>query len=395
VKNESKRFIDKHGGLVSKNIKEYFSRWGGGAKVERTFSIRIINFEFLWINQSIVHKKTPLYTMANSKLSSIENRKVERKTLKARARALLRTPSSYYPVSENKKKSRAVMQELQDSVSVSRGFDFKYFTPSTLLTSNWAIESTQHAKQQLGYSNMVLVAVVTLALVAFCIRAAIFCRKFTTGVSIEKQVTVKTLHDAYGSGAKNMASQVEEKQSLEKELKSTAIGKEEHHGHNVLDMPSQISSSEEAKGDGLPPQLIFEVARSAIETTKDFSSAESTTASTVFTISTAGETKDDDNCSIDTETEVDSAKMASFCTSPLKVQEFERNLTEESNPAMTNTSAASSDKGSMLKKTPYIPIEDAEESAVLGKDAQALIGVAMKVAVAVVAVNVLVLTRRR
>jgi hypothetical protein len=197
-----------------------------------------------------------------------------------------------------------------------------------------------------------------------------------------------------------MAVKGEQKQLLENELNATTVCKEEQHGRNVLEMPSQVSTGEE-KVEESDPQRIFEIARSTLETTIKSEMGDcpwspgSTTASTVFTISTAGETKDDDNCSIDTETEVDSAKMASFCTSPLKVQEFERNLTEESNPAMTNTSAASSDKGSMLKKTPYIPIEDAEESAVLGKDAQALIGVAMKVAVAVVAVNVLVLTRRR
>jgi hypothetical protein len=162
-----------------------------------------------------------------------------------------------------------------------------------------------------------------------------------------------------------------------KELENTAKGEEEKHGNNVLDMPPQVSSSEEKCG-GVPQQLIFRVARSAIETNKHFSSAESTTASTVFSVSTAGETKDDDNCSIDTETTGDSANMAS---SPVKVQEFERNLTEESEPAIT--------------KTLDIPIEDVAESAVLGKDAQAFIGVAMKVAVAVVAVNVLVLTRRR
>jgi hypothetical protein len=342
--------------------------------------------------------------MANSKLSSIEGRKVERKTLKERAGALLLTPSSYYPASDNKKKTRAValreasdempvrrnfsfMQELQESVSIK--FDLKDSSPKTLLTSKWAIEYAQHIKQQqTEYSNMVLVAVVTLVLVACCIRAAIFCRKFATGVSIGKQVTVKTLH------AKNMASQGEEKESLEKELNSTARGKEEQHGHNVLDMPPQVSSSEE-KGDDLPPQLIFEVARSAVETTKEFSSAESTTASTVFTISTAGETKDDDNCSIDTETAGESAKMTSLCNSPLRAQEFERNLTEEPEPAMTNISAASFNKCSMVKKTLDVPIDDVEESAVVGKDTQALIGVAMKVAVAVVAVNVLVFTRRR
>lgn len=99
--------------------------------------------------------------------------------------------------------------------------------------------------------------------------------------------------------------------------------------------------------------------------------------------------------SVDTETVGDSANMTTFCATPLQVQEFERNLSEEPEPAMTNTSAASSDKRSILKKTLDVPIEDVEESAVVDKDAQALIGVAMKVAVAVVAVNVMVLTRRR
>jgi hypothetical protein len=99
--------------------------------------------------------------------------------------------------------------------------------------------------------------------------------------------------------------------------------------------------------------------------------------------------------SVDTETVGDSANMTTFCATPLQVQEFERNLSEEPEPAMTNTSAASSDKRSILKKTLDVPIEDVEESAVVDKDAQALIGVAMKVAVAVVAVNMIFLTRRR
>jgi hypothetical protein len=349
--------------------------------------------------------------MANSNLSSIEGRKVERKTLKERARVLLRTPSSFYPVSDSKKKTRAVialreasdeipvhrnfsfMEELQESVSIE--FDLKDSTPGTLLKSTQAIESAQHVKQLPDYNSIVMVVVVTLALVACCMRSAIFCRKFTTQVSIGKQVTVKTLQDTHDSGARNTASEGEEKHSLEEELKNTARGKEEQHGLNVLDTPSHISSTEE-KGEDLPPQLIFEVARSAIDTIRQFSSAESTTASTVFSLSTAGETKDDDNCSIDTETAGDSAKMASLCTSPIKVQEFERNLTDESNPTTTNISTASFDKKrSMLKETPDVPIEDVKESAVLGKDAQAIFGVAMKVAMAVVAVNVLVLTRRR
>jgi hypothetical protein len=328
-----------------------------------------------------------------AKSSSIEDRKVERKTLKQRARALLLSPSSYYYLaSDNNNKTKAVasraasfempvhrkvgfMQELQESVStkVSTEFDLKNSTPSTLLTSNWAMEGAQHVKKHPDDINMVVLTMVTLALFACC-------RKFMTRVSIEKHdfddETIKALHNAHDSSANNMASKGEQKQSLKNEPNSTA------------DIPSQVSTGEE-KIEDLPPQLIFEVATSAIETTKrDCSSAGSTTASTVFTLSTA-EAKDDDNCSIDTETAGDSAKIA-------EVQEFERNLVEEPNLGMTNISAASLDKkGSTLKKKLDIPTKNVEESAVLGKDAQAIMGVAMKVAAAVVAVNVLVLARRR
>jgi hypothetical protein len=371
----------------------------------------------LEISQS--YRKKDIYqqsTMANRNFSPIEDRKVERKTLKQRARALLLTPSSYYPAPDNNKKTKAVasraasdemavqrkvsfMQELQESVSTE--FNLKVSTP-TPMTPNWAINATQHAKQHPDDSNTVLVAVLTLALLACCIvRAAACCLKFKSRVSVVKQdfddETNKTFQNAYDhyGVANNMASKCEQKQSFENELRATVGDEEEQNGHNVLDLPSEVSTGVE-KVEDLPPQLIFEVATSGIETSKHSSSAGSTTGSTVFTISTAGETKDDDNCSIDTETAGDSAKMASFCSSPLKAQEFERNLTDEATPAMTNISAASfNKKGSMSKKTLDTPIEDVEESAVLGKDVQALFGVAMKVAVAVVAVNVLVLTRRR
>jgi hypothetical protein len=341
--------------------------------------------------------------MANSNSSSIEDRKVERKTLKQRARALFRSPSSYYMASENKQKMRAVaraaadempghrkvgfIQELQERVSTE--FALKDST-LTFLTSNWAIDATQQVQQQLDDINMVLVAVLTLALVACCLRAATYCRKFTTRVSTGKQdfdETIKTLHNAHDSGTYNTAFKGEKKQSLENELNATTVAKEEQQGHNVLEMPSQVSTGEE-KLEDLDPQRIFEVARSAIEKTKqsqmgDCPSPGSTTASTIFTISTDGKRKDDDDYSIDSETTGDSAKIALFCTSPLEVQEFKRNLLEEPEPAVANIGAAG------------IPTEDVEESAVLGKDAQAVMVVAMKLAAAFVAVNVFVLARRR
>jgi hypothetical protein len=60
------------------------------------------------------------------------------------------------------------MQELQKSVSIE--FDLQdSTTPSTLLTSNWAIESAQHVTQQPDDSNMVLVAALQLAMVAYCL----------------------------------------------------------------------------------------------------------------------------------------------------------------------------------------------------------------------------------
>jgi hypothetical protein len=353
--------------------------------------------------------------MTISNLSSVQDRNVERKTLKEQAGALLRSPSSYYKASEDNKKMRAVaitreaadempvhskigfMQELQASVSLE--FDLKDSTP-TPMTSNWAINATQQAKQQPDDSNMVLVVGVTLVLFVFCIKA--FCRKFTAQVKIGKQdfdETNKTFDSAHDSTTKNTAFKGERKQSLEDELKMTAVATEEEHGHNVREMPLLLSTSDEKVEDS-NPQLIFEVASSAIETTeiaqlKDCPSPGSTVASTVFSID--GGTKDDDDYSIGTETTVgDSVKMDLFCTSPLKDQEFEQQLIEEPEPTVTSISSDSSiKKRSMLKKTLDIPT-DLEESALLIKDAKAVMGVGMKLAAAVVAVNVLtVLTRRR
>jgi hypothetical protein len=313
--------------------------------------------------------------------------------------------------SDNKKKIRAVatireaadempvhrkigfMQELQESVSME--FDLKDSTPIPL-TSTWAINATEHAKQQPIESNMVLVVVVTLVLVVCCISAVTYCRNFMTQVTIGKQdfsETNKTLDNAH------VIFESEQKESLEDELKTTAIAKEEEHGPNVREMPLQVLTSEENVEDS-KTQQIFEVSSSAIETTQkaqviDFPSPGSTVASTVF--STDGEAKDDDDYSIGTETTVgDSVKMDVFCTSPLKDHEFEQSLIEEPEPDVTVISSANSNKKrSMLKKTLDIPT-DFEESALLIKDAKAVMGVAMKLTAAVIAVNVLtVLTRRR
>jgi hypothetical protein len=350
--------------------------------------------------------------MANGNFTPIEDRKVERKTLKQRVRSLLITPSSYYPVPDNNKKAKVValrassdvvgvrrkvsfMEELHESVSID--FDLKVSNP-ILMNQNLAIDATHHARQQPYASNTALVAVATLTLLVCFIRSATFCRKYMSPVSISKHDFDNESNDvpnakAHDSGANSLASNGDPNEhSFETEFSATDRGEEEQHDHDVLDMPLEVSTGVE----DLPPQLIFEVARSGIETSKHSSSAGSTTGSTVFTLSTAGETKDDDNCSIDTETAGDSSKAETFCASPLRPGKFERNLSGEPTPAMTNISAASFEKEeSMLKKTVVIPIEDIEESAVLGKDVQAFFGVAMKVTVAVVAVNVLVLTRRR
>lgn len=353
--------------------------------------------------------------MTNSNESSIEDRKVERKTLKQRARALFRSPSSYYPASHNKKKTKSdakemavhrkmsFMQELQESASIE--LDLKDSTPLTPLTSNWAIKVAQHAEQQPYDSSMVQVAVLTLVLVVFLIRAATYHRQQNKSRDSKGKrdfdQTVKTLHDVHNISVNDTASKGEQKKSLQSDLRVTAEGEEEQYGHNVLNVPSHHVSSDEEKAKNLPPQLIFEVAGSGIETTEqshkeDCSSSGSTTASTVFTISTTGEAEDDDNCSIDTETAGDSSKMDSYLTAPPKVQRVERNLTEDSKPNVTNVCATSiNKKRSILKKTLDVSTENDEESAEFGKDMQGFVGVAMKIAVAVVAVNMLVLIRRR
>jgi hypothetical protein len=76
---------------------------------------------------------------------------------------------------------------------------------------------------------------------------------FTTTVSIGKRVTVKTLHDAHGRSAKNLASQGVEEAITRRARTNTAKKiEEEKHGNNVLNMPPKSAANEEEKSVAYP-----------------------------------------------------------------------------------------------------------------------------------------------
>jgi hypothetical protein len=85
------------------------------------------------------------------------------------------------------------------------------------LFPNQAIDGAQYAKNRFNESNTALLAVVTLAMIACCIKAAACWRTYMASFSIGKQdikESIKTPDDTNGGSAKSKKSKRSQKQSL-------------------------------------------------------------------------------------------------------------------------------------------------------------------------------------
>jgi hypothetical protein len=298
------------------------------------------------------------------------------------------------------------------------------------LTYTTAIKAAPYVQRQqfeIG-SNMHLV-VMTLTMVVCCIRAAKFCWKLMTRVSIGKQTDEKTMIKNHGGTiAKGKALECAQKVFLEssarrllfnetsarrllfneKELKVSVAVREECCETDRNKRTPRASDDDKCPVlEGSEPEIIFSVSRSAIEVAhnsllEDCPSLVSTTPSdSDSSISSDGEmTNRRGGSSICSGSPGRSVKRISFCTSPPQVREYERyDMERKQQFSMHNSTPIKfnnlNKKRRMLKKNLDKLNGDGEALDVAGQGAQAVTRIAKQLAQVILMVSASVLTQRR